>query len=75
MDVVMERDRVQYLGEGGNVLAEVTFPQVEPGVAEINHTFVDESLRGAASRASLWAVPWQASRRAGLPRGPRAPMP
>ncbi|HJB55439.1 MAG TPA: N-acetyltransferase [Candidatus Olsenella avistercoris] len=53
MDVVMERDRVQYLGGGGNVLAEVTFPQVEPGVAEINHTFVDESLRGRGVAGEL----------------------
>ena len=45
MGWVMERDRVQVLDEQWNVLAEVTFPQVEAGVVEIDHTFVDESLR------------------------------
>lgn len=30
----------------GRLVAEVTFPQVEEGIVEINHTFVDESLRG-----------------------------
>ncbi|MDR0357082.1 MAG: N-acetyltransferase [Clostridiales Family XIII bacterium] len=30
----------------GNVVAEVTFPNVEDGIVAINHTFVDESLRG-----------------------------
>ena len=46
MSYVMERDRVQLLDESWNVLAEVTFPEVERGVAEIRRTFVDESLRG-----------------------------
>lgn len=46
MDWIMERDRVQVLDEQWNVLAEVTFPVVEPCIVEINHTFVDESLRG-----------------------------
>lgn len=53
MDLVMERDRVQVLDEAWNVLAEVTFPQVEPGVVEINHTFVDESLRGQGVAGEL----------------------
>lgn len=53
MGWVMERDRVQVLDEQWNVLAEVTFPQVEPGVAEIDHTFVDESLRGQGVAGEL----------------------
>ena len=46
MECQAERDAVRYFDESGNMLAEVTFPQVEPGIVEINHTFVDESLRG-----------------------------
>lgn len=53
MDLVMERDRIQYLDDSWNVLAEVTFPLVEPGVVEINHTFVDESLRGRGVAGQL----------------------
>ena len=53
MDLVMERDRIQYLDDGWNVLAEVTFPVVEPGVVEINRTFVDESLRGQGVAGQL----------------------
>lgn len=34
------------LGEDGKLLAEITFPTGEDGVADIDHTFVDESLRG-----------------------------
>ena len=53
MDWIMERDRVQVLDEAWNVLAEVTFPVVEPGIVEINHTFVDESLRGQGVAGEL----------------------
>lgn len=53
MGYVMERDRVQYLDDSWNVLAEVTFPQVEPGIVEIDHTFVDESLRGQGVAGEL----------------------
>lgn len=53
MGYVMERDRVQYLDDSWNVLAEVTFPQVEPGIVEIDHTFVDESLRGQGLAGQL----------------------
>ena len=53
MGWVMERDRVQVLDEQWNVLAEVTFPQVEPGVVESDHTFVDESLRGQGVAGEL----------------------
>ena len=62
MDWIMERDRVQVLDEAWNVLAEVTFPVVEPGA-------------GRVLPASSWAAPWQASPRAATTHVPRAPMP
>ncbi|MBE6469287.1 MAG: N-acetyltransferase [Coriobacteriaceae bacterium] len=37
----------------GQVVAEVTFPTAKDGVAEINHTFVDESLRGQGVAGQL----------------------
>lgn len=39
-------ERIFKLGPNGDVLAEITFPETEPGVFTINHTFVDRSLRG-----------------------------
>ncbi|MDR2157536.1 MAG: N-acetyltransferase [Clostridiales Family XIII bacterium] len=39
--------------ETGNVIAEVTFPNIREGVVVINHTFVDESLRGQGIAAEL----------------------
>lgn len=53
MGWVMERDRVQVLDADWNVIAEVTFPEVERGIVEINHTFVDESLRGRGVAGEL----------------------
>lgn len=53
MEWAAERDAVRYLNEQGEVVAEVTFPEVEPGVVEINHTFVDESLRGQGIAGQL----------------------
>lgn len=32
--------------EEGKLIAEITFPEERPGVANIDHTFVDGSLRG-----------------------------
>lgn len=53
MEWQAERNVVRCVGEGGKVLAEVTFPEVEPGIVEIDHTFVDESLRGQGVAAEL----------------------
>ena len=40
-----ERERIYAENEKGDVIAEVTFP-IRDGVAVIDHTFVDDSLRG-----------------------------
>ncbi len=53
MEWTAERDAVRLLDDQDAVLAEVTFPQVEPGIVEINHTFVDETLRGQGIAGQL----------------------
>ena len=45
MEFHHETGRVYVLGEDGSVLAQVAFPEAA-GRADINHTFVDPSLRG-----------------------------
>lgn len=47
-----EPDRIFATDETGKLLAEVTFPERE-GVAVINHTFVDGSLRGQGVAGQL----------------------
>ena len=39
--------------EAGNKIAEITFPLAGEGIYEINHTFVDDSLRGQGVAAKL----------------------
>lgn len=45
--------RIYALKDDGSLLAEVTFPQIREGVVEIDHTFVDPSLRGQGIAAQL----------------------
>lgn len=46
MNFVTYNDRIRYENANGEPLAEVDFMEQEPGVFEIYHTYVDESLRG-----------------------------
>lgn len=39
-------NRIYLENEEGKMIAEVTFPDVTEKVVNINHTFVDDSLRG-----------------------------
>lgn len=52
MEFCQEPGRIFAVGEDGRLLAEVTFPERE-GAAEIDHTFVDESLRGQGVAGQL----------------------
>ncbi|MGI6069676.1 MAG: GNAT family N-acetyltransferase [Blautia sp.] len=46
MDFVYTDNKISLMDERGRVLAEVTFPEAGESVVNINHTFVDDSLRG-----------------------------
>ncbi len=46
MQLTHEKYRIYARSAEGKVLAEVTFPLVSSGVVNINHTFVDDALRG-----------------------------
>lgn len=52
MEFQYEKERIFACDEAGKVIAEITFP-VSQGVADINHTFVDGSLRGQGVAAML----------------------
>ena len=52
MEFCKEPGRIFATDETGKLLAEVTFPERE-GVAVINHTFVDGSLRGQGIAGQL----------------------
>lgn len=55
MEFRKEPGRIFATDETGKLLAEVTFPEQE-GIAVINHTFVDGSLRGQGIAEQLLRV-------------------
>lgn len=53
MDFIVERNRIYKEDEFGNLIAEVTFPEIRKNVVEINHTFVHPDLSGNGIASSL----------------------
>ena len=53
MKFIHERNRVYANNERGEMIAEVTFPDLPDGTVVIDHTFVDPLLRGHGAAASL----------------------
>lgn len=52
MDYITEDNKI-YVCDDGKEIAVVTFPNINENTVEINHTFVDESLRGKGVAAKL----------------------
>ena len=48
-----ENNRIYMENDAGEMVAEITFPETEPGIFTINHTFVDDSLRGQGIASKL----------------------
>ena len=65
MEFIHENGRIFAQDESGNVIAEITFP-IENGVATIDHTFVDSSLRGQGVAGKLMAAAVEDIRKAGV---------
>lgn len=53
MNFQKENGRIWAENEEGRLVAEITFPQVRRGVVNIDHTFVDPSLRGQGAAGKL----------------------
>lgn len=53
MNFKIESNRIFKEDENGKVIAEITFPETENGVFCIDHTFVDDSLRGQGIAGQL----------------------
>lgn len=53
MNFQQENGRIWAENEEGRLVAEITFPQVRRGVVNIDHTFVDSSLRGQGAAGKL----------------------
>ena len=53
MNFITEKNRIYSNDESGKLIAEVTFPEVSENRVDINHTFVDDSLRGQGVAGQL----------------------
>ncbi len=53
MEFKQESNRIYLENEEGSMIAEVTFPAISEQVVNINHTFVDDSLRGQGIAGKL----------------------
>lgn len=53
MNFQYERNQIFLDSPEGETIAKVTFPTVTEGVVEIDHTFVDDSLRGQGVAGKL----------------------
>ena len=53
MNFTHEENAVILYSEEGSLLAEITFPYIDEKTVDINHTFVDTSLRGQGIAGKL----------------------
>ncbi len=53
MEFIKEDERTYLKDANGKVIAEIKFKEIENGIFDIYHTFVDESLRGKGVASSL----------------------
>ena len=53
MNFIEEQTRIYCVNEHGKILAEIVFEELEEGIFNITHTFVDESLRGQGIASKL----------------------
>lgn len=53
MNFIKEQKRIYLPDETGKIIAEITFEEIEKGIFNIDHTFVDESLRGQGIASRL----------------------
>ncbi len=65
MKLEQGENRLFLLDETGRLAAEITFPQVEPGVWCIDHTFVSPALRGQGVAGRLVEAALKEIRRRG----------
>ena len=53
MELTYEEHKIWGADDAGKVVAEIDFPAVGDGIVDIEHTFVDESLRGQKMAGKL----------------------
>ena len=59
MDFIYEANRIYINDNDGHMQAEVTFPCINETTVDINHTFVDPSLRGQGIAGKLMKAAYE----------------
>lgn len=52
-EYIQEKNRIYLTNDDGVMIAEITFPDIDERTVDINHTFVDNSLRGQGIAGEL----------------------
>lgn len=53
MEFIREKSHIYAEDASGRIIAEIDYPEISPGVFNITHTYVDNSLRGQGIAAKL----------------------
>ena len=65
MEYIKEKNRIYANDASGKLIAEVTFPDCGENTVVIDHTFVDDSLRGQGVAAELMEAAYSAIKSSG----------
>ncbi|MDO4274244.1 MAG: GNAT family N-acetyltransferase [Eubacteriales bacterium] len=65
MEFYYTMNRIYALNEKGDTIAEITFPPMDKDTVNIDHTFVDDSLRGQGVAGKLMLAAAESLRRSG----------
>lgn len=65
MEFYYTMNRIYATNEAGDTIAEITFPPVDSTTVNIDHTFVDDSLRGQGVAGQLVQAAAESLRRSG----------
>ena len=63
---ICEQNRIFASDDNDRFVAEITFPEIRKGVVDINHTFVDPSLRGQGIASQLVKAAYHEIKKRGM---------
>lgn len=65
MNYIYEKHRIFVNNEEGKLIVDATFPLIKDGVVNVNHTYVDPSLRGQGIASQLMNEVYHYSKKLG----------
>lgn len=65
MNYIYEKHRIYVNNDDGKMMVNATFPLIKEGVVNVNHTYVDPSLRGQGIASQLMHEVYQHAKKLG----------